>query len=75
MIRSLQQAFSFQGLARISHQLTVEARNRPAITSLRLLTVLNVLSRSGAEWKSPLISIAPRCERARPHPQKYASAR
>ncbi len=43
MIRSLQQAFSFQGLARISHQLTVEARNRPAITSLRLLTVLNVL--------------------------------
>ena len=31
------------GLARISHQLTVEARDRPAITSLRLLTVLNVL--------------------------------
>ena len=30
-------------LARISHQLTVEARDRPAITSLRLLTVLNVL--------------------------------
>ena len=29
-------------LARISHQLTVEARDRPAITSLRLLTVLNV---------------------------------
>ena len=28
---------------RISHQLTVEARDRPAITSLRLLTVLNVL--------------------------------
>ncbi len=30
-------------LARISHQLTVEAPDRPAITSLRLLTVLNVL--------------------------------
>ena len=30
-------------LTRISHQLTVEARDRPAITSLRLLTVLNVL--------------------------------
>ena len=30
-------------LARISHQLTVEARDRPAITSLRLLAVLNVL--------------------------------
>ena len=30
-------------LARISHQLTVETRDRPAITSLRLLTVLNVL--------------------------------
>ena len=29
-------------LARISHQLTVEARNRPAITALRLLAVLNV---------------------------------
>ena len=32
------------GLARISHHLTVEARYRPAITSLRLLAVLNVLS-------------------------------
>ena len=30
-------------LTRISHQLTVEAHDRPAITSLRLLTVLNVL--------------------------------
>ena len=30
-------------LTRISHQLTVEAPDRPAITSLRLLTVLNVL--------------------------------
>ncbi len=29
-------------LARISHHLTVEARNRPAITSLLLLAVLNV---------------------------------
>ncbi len=31
------------GLARISHHLTVEARNRPAITALRLPAVLNVL--------------------------------
>ena len=31
-------------LACISHRLTVEARDRPAITSLRLLAVLNVLS-------------------------------
>ena len=31
-------------LARISHHLTVEARDRPAITSLRLLAVLTVLS-------------------------------
>ena len=30
-------------LARFSHHLTVEARNRPAITALRLLAVLNVL--------------------------------
>ncbi len=30
-------------LAGISRQLTAEARDRPAITSLRLLTVLNVL--------------------------------
>ena len=33
-------------LARISHRLTVEARDRPAITSLRLLAVLNVLPRT-----------------------------
>ena len=33
-------------IARISHRLTVEARDRPAITSLRLLAVLNVLSRT-----------------------------
>ena len=32
------------GLARISHRLTAEARDRPAITSLHLLAVLNVLS-------------------------------
>ena len=32
------------GLARISHRLTVEARDRPAITSLHLLAVLNVLA-------------------------------
>ena len=30
------------GLTRFSHHLTVEARNRPAITALRLLAVLNV---------------------------------
>ena len=30
-------------MARISHQPPVEARNKPAITSLRLLAVLNVL--------------------------------
>ncbi len=30
-------------LARISHHLTVEVRNKPAVTALRLLTVLNVL--------------------------------
>ena len=32
------------GLARLSHHLTSEARDRPAIPSLRLLAVLNVLS-------------------------------
>ena len=31
-----------QGLAYFSRQVTAEARNRPAITSLRLLTVLTV---------------------------------
>ncbi len=30
------------GLTRFSHHLTVEARNKPAITALRLLAVLNV---------------------------------
>ncbi len=30
-------------LARISHHLTVEARDKPAMTALRLLAVLNVL--------------------------------
>jgi hypothetical protein len=30
-------------LARTSHHLTAEVRNRPAITSLRLLAVLNGL--------------------------------
>ena len=32
-----------EGLARISHHLTAEARDKAAITSLRLLTVLTVL--------------------------------
>ncbi len=31
-----------RALTRISHHLTVEARNTPAITALRLLAVLNV---------------------------------
>ncbi len=35
-------------LARISHHLTVEARNRPAITALRLLAVFNVGIKEGA---------------------------
>ena len=61
--------------ARISHHLTVEARNRPAITSLRLLTVLSVLSRLDAERKSLLISVAPRYERAQLHPAKVRLAR
>ena len=34
--------FTDDGLARISHHLTVEARDKAAITSLRLLTVLTV---------------------------------
>ena len=33
----------YVALARFSHHLTVEARNRPAITALRLLAVLNGL--------------------------------
>ena len=36
------------GLARLSHHLTSEARDRPAIPSLRLLAVLNVLSSTPA---------------------------
>ena len=35
-------------LARISHHLPTEARDRPASTSLRLLAVLNVLSSTPA---------------------------
>ena len=42
-------------LARISHHLTVEARDKPAITALRLLAVLNVL-----------FSTLPRAERRAP---------
>ena len=37
---------SLARLTRISHRLTAEAPDRPAITSLRLLAVLNVLSRT-----------------------------
>ncbi len=36
-------SFCNRALTRISHHLTVEARNRPATTVLRLLAVLNVL--------------------------------
>jgi len=41
-------------LACISHHLTAEARNRPAITSLRLRAVLNVLSEYASliQWGS-----------------------
>ncbi len=44
----------FACLTRISHRLTVEARERPAITSLRLLAVLTVLSKyaSLSKWGS-----------------------
>ena len=34
---------AFVGLTHISHHLAAEARDRPAIPSLRLLAVLNVL--------------------------------
>ena len=49
-------------LARISHHLTAEARHKPAMTALRLLTVLNVLSRSGAERGSLLLLLEPKYE-------------
>ena len=62
-------------LAHFSHHLTVEARNKPAITALRLLAVLNVLSRSGAERGSLLLSVEPKYETVRLHPRKYDSAR
>ena len=42
------------------------------MTALRLLAVLNLLSRSDAERKSLIISVAARYEPARLHPQKYA---
>ncbi len=42
-------------LTRISHHLTVEARDRTAITSLRLLTVLEVLFRSDANGSRCLL--------------------
>ena len=48
-------------LVRISHRLTVEARNRPAITALRLLVALNagfqyarIVHELGAERGAPL---------------------
>ena len=43
--------------------------------ALRLPAVLNVIFRSDAAGKSLLISVAPRYERAKLHPRKYASAR
>ena len=39
---------ALSGLTRISHRLTTEAHDRPAIPSLRLLAVLNVLSSTPA---------------------------
>ena len=45
------------GLTRFSHRLTAEARDRPAMTSLRLLAVLTVLS-----------SMPPRVKRRAPRP-------
>ena len=41
-------------ITRISHRLTVEARDRPAITSLRLLAVLTVLPEYASliKWES-----------------------
>ena len=59
---------------RFFHHLPVEARDGPAMTSLLLLAVLNVVSRSDAEQKPLPASVAPRYERARLHPQTYASA-
>ncbi len=44
------------------------------MTSLRFIAVLNVVSRLDVEQKSLPASVAPRDERARLHPQKYASA-
>ena len=38
-----------EALARISHYLTAEAREKAAITSLRLLTVLTVLFKYASE--------------------------
>ncbi len=42
------------------------------MTALRLLAVLNVLSRSGAERGSLLLSVEPKYETVRLHPQNYA---
>ena len=43
-VRTVLRALTLLQLARISHHLTAEARDRPAITSLRLLAVLDVRS-------------------------------
>ena len=51
-----------------SHHLTVEARDKPAITSLRLIAVLTVLSWRDAEPKSPLVSVTPKHEPVKLHP-------
>ena len=40
-------------LTRISHHLTAEARNKPAIPTLRLLAVLNVLFKYASERRAP----------------------
>ena len=68
-LRSLRLDSTRRGLTRISHQLTVGARDRPATTSLRLPAVLNVLARLDAERKSLLVSVAPSCARASARPE------
>ncbi len=59
-------------LARISRHLTVEARNRPAITALRLLAVLNVSFPVGRRTRVATSFARARIRMARLHPQKYA---
>ena len=66
---------SLAALARISHQPTVEVRDRPAMTSLRLLAVLNVLFKTdNGIWRRvhmvPFDVTIPEPERDRGLPEK-----